>query len=1088
MHDISIADNARKPREFSGPCSGTGVPPVRFQAMQRCQSQKLTGGTPVPLPLVADCRAAKFRVFAFLFLGLYFATALLDAQSPQKAYPFPIYKNNPSGKQLAGQFAPATTPALPPEESKKRFRVPAGFEVRLFAAEPEVVNPVAMTWDERGRLWVVELYEYPLGAKPGQKPRDRIKILEDNDGDGRADKVTVFADGFNLATGIQLGNGGVYLGQAPDLYFLQDTNGDDIADTRLVLKTGFGLEDRHELLNSFTWGPDGWLYLTHGVFTHSRVKEPNNSYVTIDAGVARLNPRTKKLEVVSDGTSNPWGVDFDRYGNAFVSACVIDHFFHLAPGGVYLRQGGTPANPYTYELLPSIVDHKHFMAAYAGVDIYQGNQFPGEWFGEALMGNIHQSAINHDHLTPNGSSFKASAREDFLTTSDGWFRPVSTQTGPDGAVWIMDWYDKYPCYQNANADPDGVDREYGRIWRVVYVGDKPGKPVPSRPAKNMNLTKLSSAKLVERLAHPNVWQRRMAQRLLNERRDPKTREPLEKLLANGRTVESRLAAFWTLHGSELLDEAVLEKYADDREPAIRAWIARLTGERGDDSPPAMRRLETLAGDRDPSVRLAAATAARRFVSSALTVDLPPKNPGANVGRVLTAVVEASADAKDPLIPFMVWMAAEPKITENPQTALHWLRDHGMATMPLSGQLLVKTMRRICDTRRPAFLDQAVDFLGSLPADAAPLALAGVNGLIEGQKGKALLPGRPAPEILAKLAASADKNLAARAQELGALWGDAAAMQGALKLAGDSQASVDERINAIQVVRQVKNDDTRHAMLNLVSQSNQERIRIEALRALSEIGGDNQVAESITSQWFDLSPATRRAAAEVLASRDNWAKVFLSAVENKIISTSEIPPTVIRTLFQSKDASVRERASKGIGRFREPDADKLKLIVEKRKVVLNGPIDLNLGHEVMKKTCLVCHKFYGEGAEVGPDLTGVGRSTLDALLHNVINPSEVVGKGYENVEVETKDGRSVSGRLVEETDTRLKLLAAGPKEEVVAKSDIASLRVSELSVMPEGLEQMPDTDFRNLIWYILNPPQDNRPLTPERRRELIGDEK
>ena len=1029
----------------------------------------------------------NLRLIHCVVLGLLWLPAAAVAQGPPKAYNFPIYKNNPTGKQLSGQFAPAPTPALQPEESRKKFVVPPGFEVRLFAAEPAVVNPVAMTWDERGRLWVVELYEYPLGAKPGDKPRDRIKILEDTDGDGRADKVTVFADGFNLATGIQLGNGGVYLGQAPNLYFLRDTNGDDVADTRLVLKTGFGLEDRHELLNSFTWGPDGCLYMTQGVFTHSRLDNPNNSYVTLDAGIARLNPRTRKFEVVSDGTSNPWGVDFDRCGNAFVSACVIDHFFHLAPGGVYVRQGGTPANPYTYELLPSIVDHKHFMAAYSGVDIYQGNQFPGEWLGEALMGNIHQSAINHDHLTPNGSSFRASAREDFLTTSDGWFRPVSTQTGPDGAIWIMDWYDRYPCYQNANADPDGVDREYGRIWRVVFVGNHPGQPVPSRPDKKMNLAKLSSARLVELLAHPNIWQRRMAQRLLNERRDPHTKGPLETLLAAGKTIETRMAALWTLHSSERLDDATLDKYANDPEGAIRAWVARLTGERGDDSPQAIGRLAALAEDRDPAVRLAVATAARQFVSDALTLDTPPRNPNAKIGHVVASVVGASADAKDPLIPFMVWMALEPLIAQNPQSALNWLRDHGLATMPLSGQLLAKTMRRICDSQRADFLDAAVDFLGALPEDASTLALAGVNGLIEGQKGKAQPPTRPPSEVLAKLTASPDKHLAARAQELGALWGDATAIRGVLALAGDSQANADERVKAIQAVRQLKSDDTRNAMLKVLAQENPERVLIEALRAVGEIGGDNTVAELIANQWPHLAPAPRRAAAEVLASRSNWSQVFLGAVERKTIAASDVPTTVIRTLFQSKDNSVRERAAKAIGHFHEPDADKLKSIAAKRRLVLNGPIDLSAGHEVATKTCLVCHKFHGEGAEVGPDLTGVGRSTLDALLHNVINPNEVVGKGYENVEVETKDGRSISGRIIEDTDTRLKLLSAGPKEEAVAISDIAGMHVSELSVMPEGLEQMPDADFRNLIWYILNPPQDNRPLTPELRRELIGEE-
>src|SRR5206468_12363059 len=212
-----------------------------------------------------------------LLVGLSLAAAAAAPYRPDHTKPlgFPIYTNAPSGKQLTGVYEPTETLPLAPEESQKQIHVPPGFEVRLFASEPEVVNPVAMTWDERGRLWVLELYEYPKGAKKGEKGRDRIKILEDTDADGKADKVTVFADGFSLATGLALGNGGVYLGVAPDLLFLEDTNGDDKADKTTVLKTGFGKEDRHELLNGFAWGPDGWLYMTHGVFTHSKVRDPS---------------------------------------------------------------------------------------------------------------------------------------------------------------------------------------------------------------------------------------------------------------------------------------------------------------------------------------------------------------------------------------------------------------------------------------------------------------------------------------------------------------------------------------------------------------------------------------------------------------------------------------------------------------------------------------------------------------------------------------------------------------------------------------------------------------------------------------------
>ena len=418
-----------------------------------------------------------------------------------------------AGRQLSGVYAPAATPPLPPEEAAKKMTLPEGFEARIFASEPQVVNPVAMTWDERGRLWVVELYEYPLGAAPGTKPRDNVKILEDTDNDGRADKITVFADGLNLATGILLGYGGAFVGQAPHLYFMEDTNGDDVADKKTIVKTGFGLEDRHELLNGFTWGPDGYLYMTHGVFTHSKVKnpdDPNDDGVTMTAAVARFHPRTKKFEIFAEGTSNPWGVDFDRAGNAFVSACVIDHLFHMAPGGIYQRQAGTPPHPFAYELLPSIVDHKHFRAAYSGVQVYQGDQYPKEYLGTIMMGNIHDSSVHQDKLTQNGATFKASFIRDFVRANDGWFRPVSIQVGPDGAAWIMDWYDKYPCYQNANADPEGVDRAHGRIWRIVYTGKDKGKPVGSRPEKDMNLAKLSNEDLAKLLEHPNVWHRRTA--------------------------------------------------------------------------------------------------------------------------------------------------------------------------------------------------------------------------------------------------------------------------------------------------------------------------------------------------------------------------------------------------------------------------------------------------------------------------------------------------------------------------------------------------------------------------------------------------
>jgi len=1011
-----------------------------------------------------------------------------------------------AGKQLTGAYAPAAGQPLSPAEAQKKFIVPEGFEVRLFAAEPDVINPVAMSWDERGRLWVLELYEYPLGAPAGKKPRDRIRILEDTDNDGRADKVTVFADGLNLATGLLVGNGGVYVGQAPYLLFLQDTNHDDVADTRTILLSGFGLEDRHELLNGFAWGPDGWLYLTHGVFTHSKVKIPEASTpgIEVTAAVARYHPLTKKFEVFADGTSNPWGVDFDRYGNAFVSACVIDHFFHMAPGGIYARQGGTPANPYAYELLPSIVDHKHHMAAYCGVCIYQGDQFPEEYRGHVFMGNIHQNAVNHDRLTPSGSSFKATAEKDFLTTSDGWFRPISEQVGPDGALWIGDWYDKYPCYQNAQADPEGVDRERGRIWRVVNVKGESrvstgGTKIGSRPDTKMDLGALSNTELVKLLEHPNVWQRRMAQRLLTERSDRKAVKDRERSVAagllefgslktlalNGKTLESRLAALWTLHSAGPMPHwsALLEQLMQDSEPAIRAWAVRLTADnlrdRGTDSkqegqePPieqTLELLERLASDREPSVRLAVATACRQLASGSLTVDTAPDRE-VRIEKILAALIQSSARDKDPLLNFMIWEAGEPGFAREPQLALDWMADNGAAAMPLSGILARKAMRRICDTQERAKLNLAVDFLTRVVEMDAALAGAAIDGLIEGQKAKPLVPGTDTKSLFEMLARSDNSQLRARGLQLGTLWGNTASIEGTLRAIGDSGLGVEERIKAIDAAKLMKNDAARVALLNVLTNTGPDAVVVEAIRGLGEVGGES-AGDQLLASWKSLPSVPRAAAAEVLASRRGWAIGLLSAIEAKSISSTEIPATVVRSLGESKDEFIRQRASLVIGRIRPANADKQRIIEQKKQMILSGgPPDLNAGHELARKTCFFCHKLYGEGAEVGPDLTGVGRSSLDALLANVIDPNQIVGKGYENVEIETKDGRSVSGRMVENTETRIKLLSAGPKEEEVAKSEIASMRVSELSVMPEALEQMPDADFRNLMLYILHPPQE-----------------
>jgi putative membrane-bound dehydrogenase-like protein len=1087
----------------------------------------------------------RLAVFAALLASVAVTSASeAGYKVPRGNFNFPIYTNRPAGKQITSGQLPATTHALSPEETRKLIEVPPGFEVRLFASEPMVVNPVAMTWDERGRLWVLELYEYPKGAPKGAKGRDRIKIIEDTDADGVADTVKIFADGYSLAEGLQLGNGGVYVAAPPNLYFLRDTNNDDKADTQEIILTGLGNEDRHELLNNLTWGPDGWLYMTHGVFTHSQVKDPNNpddDGVRMDAALARWHPVTKKFEVFADGTSNPWGVDWNERGDAFVSACVIQHLFHMAPGGLYNRQGGTWPNPYGYvqdlptKGLPAIVDWRHYRAAHSGICVYQGDQWPAEWRGLVFLGNIHQSALNCDRLTPVGATYKAEKEStllkpaaeavhknaghtiakgeewkhlgpgNFFVSRDPWVRPVSTQTGPDGAMWVMDWYDKYPCYQNAQADPEGVDREYGRIWRVVWVGDQPGKKVPSRPTKEMDLRKLPATELVNQLESKNSWQRRQAQRLLIERKGPaeELTSTISRLgMDKSKALETRIAAFGIFVGrrERLGPGDYVDRFFSGMPPELRAIVARWAGDNSFDVPPIsdefrqlkeatlkqdFATLEYLSYDPEVIVRAAAAAGARRFTSGSFTTDTKPEVDRAkfDLTAVFSNLLSRPSVEGDFYYPHIVWMAMEPRVAVDPQPffALLAANENSVSTYATR-----RVMRRICDlsdvAAREKHLNAALEWLGTI-ASKTQLASAALDGLIEAQKSKSAAPTVNLEPILAKL--TTNPALAERAQRLAAGYGDKSASRLMIAKINDPKASSEERLRGINAAKEAKSPAARDELMTLIKSPNASaRLKTDAVRALTSFGSYDD-AYAIVESWKTLPQMTRIAAAESLVRGTKTARALLAGVEKKIVSPSDISATARRELASSSDSTIADNADRLLGKYRKSGAGKLKLIEEKKRVVLSGTADLNNGHEVAKRTCFVCHKLHGEGTDVGPDLTGVGRSTLDALLHNVIDPNEVVGNGYETTEVETKDGTSYTGRVIEETDTRIKLVNAGPVEFVVAKSDVVKVTKKELSLMPEGLEQLPDNEFRDLMMYLLNPPQDNRPWTPALRKELFG---
>ena len=543
----------------------------------------------------------------------------------------------------------AQDPALTAEQTAQKLKVPPGFKVQVVASEPEVVQPIAMSIDDRGRIWVVTNTNYP--KCPGE-PKDSILIFEDTDGDGKSDKRTVFYDKLTFSSGIEVGFGGVWVGAPPNLLFFPDKDGDDKPDSEPEkVLDGWGWEDTHETLNDFIWGPDGWLYGTQGVFTQSNVGKPgakDAERTPINAGVWRFHPQTRAFERWAEGASNQWGVDWNDQGEAFFEACVIPHMWHAIQGARYQRQAGRHFNPHTYDDIKTIAWGRYEKAAYAGMMVYLGDLFPPEWRNTLFFHDIHMNKQRNERVARKGSGYKSEKNIDFIVSEDKWWRPLSPQYGPDGSVFINDWYDKVPCHQQR----DFTDRSNGRLYKVTTDAVKP---------VNVNLAKATDAQLVEYQLHRNDWYVRHARRILQERGlSAETVAALEKIALEHADDTRQLRGLWALHAGGKLSEATGLKALKSASEYVRGWAVTLLCEGQKPSQAVLDAMATLAKS-DPSqlVRLRIASALQR-------VPIEQRWP------ILMELAAHAEDAKDQNLPLMIWYAAEPAVGASPDKAAEFL--------------------------------------------------------------------------------------------------------------------------------------------------------------------------------------------------------------------------------------------------------------------------------------------------------------------------------------------------------------------------------------------------------------------------------
>jgi putative heme-binding domain-containing protein len=934
------------------------------------------------------------------------------------------------------QTKPPNKPYTPAEAIAK-MTVPEGFTVELCAAEPDVVNPVAMTFDERGRVWITESLEYPRRA-PGPG-RDRVKILADADGDGTFETAKIFAEGLNIPSGIAVGHGGVWVANAPDILFYPDANRDDVADgPPQVVVTGFGRDDTHELPNSLTWGPDGYLYGLNGVFNRSVIKQ-NGKTFDFTCAMFRIDPRTSEFSLFCEGTSNPWGIAFNDNGDAFISACVIDHLWHLVETGYYHRQGG-PYPPFTWKL-GSIVDYKHQMAAYCGITWFDSDAYPEPYRNKLYMGNIHGGCINVDRVERNGATYKGYPEPDFLTANDAWFMPVVQKVGPDGCLYILDWYDRYHCYQDANADPEGVDRLKGRLYRVRYQG------TPRAP--KFDLTKETDDQLIERLQSPNIFYREIAQRLLAERNDPATRKKLEQVVVGGSASRSsRRHALWALIGTGSLDESfhrTLFAGSGESDSAVRSWSVRAAGIFRSSSEPLRLSVQAAAASADPDVRLQATIATAKLLSDDATA-------------VLLRTLDQPNEM--PMQREIVWQNLLPRLERTSSTAVEYFKQPKLTSLRML-QFFVPWEIARGDTgvvELSQLLTVWLDANDFAAQSACSIALSFVTQAIDTKQlpesANATLRRNVESQLLRIVRRPEADPLRVPALSILCSWKNEDAVALARDTALDLEKTTEERSRA--GFDWIRSRDPRLVQSIPALLGPTGRLTLRSRREYFDVltrFDDPQVGAQVLSIYGEIENELKPAAVELLTSRVAWSNALLDAIAAGRVPKDAVNLTQIAKLLKNRDKALSARVEQTWGKLRtDRNPQREQVVADMRKLLAGSHGDAVHGQVVFMKLCGQCHKLHGTGQDVGPDITVNGRSSFEQLLNNVFDPSLVIGNAYQARTVVTTDGRVLSGLLVEDNPQRVVLKLQGGKLETIARADVEEMEISKLSLMPEGVEK------------------------------------
>ena len=978
------------------------------------------------------------------------------------------------------------------------FRLPEGFHVSVFAAEPDVRQPIALTTDPRGRLWVVENFTY-ADAKAGFATNlsDRILIFADTNHDGRFDQRTVFWDQGKLVTSAEPGPGGVYVMAPPHLLFIPDRNGDDIPDGEPeVLLDGFNTTtgSRHTFANGLKWGPDGWLWGRVGISSTAKAGRPgapDSERILMAGGIWRYHPGRRVVEAVAQGTTNPWGLDWNELGEPFFINTVIGHLWHAIPGAHFQRMYGEDPDPHSYDLIAQHADHFHFDTgagwtksraaldgssfasgsdslggghAHSGLLFYLGTNWPGQYRDRLFTINLHGRRANQERIQREGLGFVGRHEPDLFSVGDPWFRGLDLVQGPDGGVFVTDWSDTGECH-----DQDGIHRGSGRIYKITY-GTPPAPAIP-------DLNALDDSALVALVADPNEWLSRQSRQVLVNRRPAGKASgvvsQLEVEFGRQRKTPGRLRAIWALHAvGGARPEWLLERLSNHTKDAneyIRSWAVRLLADdvwpRGARQPSPAIQARTV----DTFLNLARTEPSNSIVRLYLASALQhlPLDARASLA---SALLQDSGSGTDHNQGFLIWYGIEDLVAARPDTAVD-LAISGK--VPLIRKNVARWLAEDIE-KNPTALDQLLTrATPSPPEDQQDI----VRGMTEALKGWRRAPAPPSwSRFAAAASTTGDAAHRDRVRDLTILFGDGRALEDLRALVLNDTVPALNRRAALRTLIESRAPNLEPLLRQL---SNDPILRTQALVALIQ-SGDAEAARTAAGRYPWLDATDRAAVLAALASRPATAGILLDGIVARQVPKGDVTPFLARQIAGLNDAALSNRLSEVWGSVRTSDASRRSTVDRFRKQMTTEHLTgahLPKGRLVFSQLCAPCHRLYGEGADVGPDLTGSGRSQLDYLLENLADPSAVVPADYRMVAINLKDGRVLNGILRKQTDRIVTLQTQGELTPL-ERSEIASMEPSGQSMMPEGmLESLSPDQARDLLAYLMSPKQVALPASP-----------